>query len=157
MPIIGAPSLRDTHFLSRYPSMGTTKNYGILSDFLKRISYKPGWKISLRDDHDNYSFIVVVNYEGYESEHAAFEPLGFEGPVASAARERLAVSIGKTVRRPDTRYFQRRFDYTTLDNMAPEFVIRYIIGDTIKQAEMYEFERWFKVEGCPIFEHKEER
>ena len=41
-------------------------------------------------------------------------------------------------------------------NMAPEFVIRYIIGDTIKQAEMYEFERWSKVEGCPIF-HSMER
>jgi hypothetical protein len=36
--------------------------------------------------------------------------------------------------------------------MPPEAIIRYVIGETIKQAEMYEFDRWFKFDGCCVFE-----
>src|ERR1700677_6008 len=102
------PPPSDTRFLSMYPSATTTKNYSILSEFLKKISYKPGWKISLRDDPSFHGFVVVVNYEGYESENAAFVPLCIEEPQVSEARQRISVSIGRTVRKKETRYFQRR-------------------------------------------------
>jgi hypothetical protein len=36
--------------------------------------------------------------------------------------------------------------------MTPDVMIRYVIGDTLKQAEMYEFGRWFKYDGTPVFE-----
>jgi hypothetical protein len=102
------------------------------------------------------SFFVEVTYKGYDSEKAAFDPICFENSTASGARERLAISIGKTVRRRERFRFTRNFSYWDIQNMNLGQIIRYIIGDTIKQAEMYEFDRWFKFEGVPIFESKGE-
>jgi hypothetical protein len=128
-----------------------------VSELLKKISYKPGWKIRLVEHHDiAESFFVEVTYEGYDSEKAAFDPIAFEDSRVSIAREKIAISIGKTVRRREQFRFTRNFSYWDIQNMHPEQIIRYIIGDTIKQAEMYEFDRWFKFEGVPIFESKGE-
>jgi hypothetical protein len=59
--------------------------------------------------------------------------------------------IGKKFRQSERRYFRRDFDMYTLENMTPENLIKYVIGDTIKQAEMFEFDRWFKVDGYRVF------
>jgi hypothetical protein len=40
--------------------------------------------------------------------------------------------------------------------MTPENLIKYVIGDTIKQAEMFEFDRWFKVDGDKVFTGREQ-
>lgn len=124
------------------------KNYHILADYLKRISYKPGWTITLVEEQNNYGFVVTVTYEGYESENAVETPLAGGDNQAIVVAARL---LGKTVRKPERRYFKKRFDMLSLDTIAPENIIRYVIADTIKQAEMFEFERWFKVEGFRVF------
>ena len=124
------------------------RNYSVLADFLKRVSYKPGWNIAITQEQNNYGFTVIVNYEGYESENAAFTPLAAENRQVTAVRARLT---GKTLRKPERRYFRREFDMYTLENMTPENLIKYVIGDTIKQAEMFEFDRWFKVDGDRVF------
>ena len=123
-------------------------NYRILADFLKRVSYKPGWNISITKEQNDFAFIVCVTYEGYESENATDTPLSGYSEKAAAVGARL---LGKTFRKTERRYFSRRFDILTLDRMAPEDVIKYVIADTIKQAEMFEFERWFKVDGDRMF------
>jgi hypothetical protein len=123
------------------------RNYTILTDFLKRVSYKPGWNIAITQEQNDYGFVVTVKYEGYESENAAFTPLAAEGIQVTVARARLT---GKTLRKPESRYFRREFDMYTLENMTPDNLIKYVIGDTIKQAEMFEFDRWFKVDGYVV-------
>jgi hypothetical protein len=128
-------------------SLNDEKNYGVLRDFLKRVSYKPGWNIVITQDQNNYGFTVTVTYEGYESENAAFTPLAPENPQVTVSRARLT---RKTLRQPEKRYFRREFDMYTLENMTPENLIKYVIGDTIKQAEMFEFDRWFKVDGYVV-------
>jgi hypothetical protein len=124
------------------------RNYDVLTDFLKRVSYKPGWNISIRQEQNNYGFVVEVVYEGYESENAPFTPLAAEDIRVTVSRARL---IGKKFRQSERRYFRRDFDMYTLENMTPENLIKYVIGDTIKQAEMFEFDRWFKVDGYRVF------
>lgn len=128
------------------------KAYCELSELLKHVSYKPGWKIVIREDPSVYGFVVEISYDGYESENAAFIPVLPEGPIASSAREKLAVSIGKTVRQPEKRYFRKSFDSYILENMSTENILKYIIAQTIKEAEMFEFDRWFKYDGCRVFE-----
>jgi|ERR1700677_291683 len=158
MSIIPPPKPWEARYAyNTFRSPESIKNYNILSDFLKKISYKPGWKFWVQEDPNNYAFLVEIQYEGYESENQAFEPLCYEEPLAAQSREILLRSIGKNVRKKELRFFRRRFDFFILDQMAPENVIRYIIADTIKQAEMFEFDRWFKFEGIPIFERKEEK
>lgn len=129
-------------------SLTAEKNYSVLSGLLNRISYKPGWNITITQQQNNYGFVVIVGYEGYESENAAFTPLAAEDNQVTTARARLT---RKTVRQPEKRYFRREFDMYTLENMTPENLIKYVIADTIKQAEMFEFDRWFKVEGDRVF------
>ena len=129
------------------------RNYGVLTDFLKRVSYKPRWNISIRQEQNNYGFVVEVVYEGYESENAAFTPLAYEDIRVTVSRARL---IGKKFRQSERRYFRRDFDMYTLENMTPENLIKYVIGDTIKQAEMFEFDRWFKVDGDKVFTRSEQ-
>jgi hypothetical protein len=36
--------------------------------------------------------------------------------------------------------------------MRPDEIIRYVIGETIRQAELYEFERWFRYEEVKVFD-----
>lgn len=129
-------------------SNAARKNYDILRDFLKRISYKPGWTISISEEPTVYGFVVTVNYEGYESENSGFSPLAKEDRQVTAVRARL---MGKTIRHPEMRCYSRNFDMLSLDTIPPEHIIRYVIADTIKQAEIFEFERWFKVEGYRVF------
>jgi hypothetical protein len=123
------------------------KNYDMLRDFLHRISYKPGWSISLVEEQSSFEFVVRVSYDGYESENAIDTPLAGGNQQAARVAARL---LGKTFRSPERRYFNRRFDRMSLDTLRPEDVIRYVIVDTIKQAEMFEFYRWFKVDGYVI-------
>jgi hypothetical protein len=125
-------------------------------DMLRKISYKPGWKIRILERAGDYdSFDVAVVYEGYESKNAAFDPICFESPQVGASRERLAISIGKTVRHNQPYCYSKSFSRWDIQNMPPEAIIRYVIGGTIKEAEQYEFERWFKFDGVPIFENGE--
>lgn len=90
------------------------KNYSVLTDFLKRISYKPGWNVSIRQEQNNYGFTVEVVYDGYESENAAFTPLAAEDRQVTAVRARLTRT---TLRQPEKRYFRRQFDMYTLENL----------------------------------------
>ena len=129
-------------------SLTAERNYRVLTEFLKRISYKPGWNISIRQEQNNYGFVIEVVYEGYESENAALTPLAEENIQVTVARARLT---RKTFRQSERRYFRRDFDMYTLENMTPENLIKYVIADTIKQAEMFEFDRWFKVDGDRVF------
>lgn len=124
------------------------KNYHILVDYLNRISYKPGWAISINEEQNNYGFVVTVTYEGYESENCIDTPLSGGNKQATVVAARL---LGKTFQKPEKRYFRRRFDMLNLDTIAPEHIIRYVISDTIMQAELFEFNRWFKVEGLRVF------
>ena len=129
----------------------------ILGEILRKISYKPGWKFTIVENPNIYGGIYVrCTYEGYESENAAFDPLFHEPPQASRARERIAISLGKSVRERKHFCFTRSFDEYSFRGMDIGAIIQYVIYDTIKQAEMYEFERWFKYEGVPVFENKGE-
>ena len=129
-----------------------------LPELLRKISYKPGWKIKLVEEpNDAYAFWICLIYEGYESENAYFDPVVMEGAKVSETRVVIANSIGQSVRRKQHYQFTKRFDIWTVEKMTPENLVRYLIAETIKQAEMYEFERWFKFDGIPIFEHKEEK
>jgi hypothetical protein len=130
---------------------------GFLHKILGSISYKPGWKIRITTDSWDSSITIIVTYEGYESDNAAFDPVCVEEGQVSAARERLAISLGKIVRQRSPFYFSRTFHWYELERMTPECLIKYVIADTIKQAEMHEFERWFRYEGNCVFENREER
>ncbi len=132
-------------------SEAARKSYSDLTEILKKISYKPGWKIKIVEEPQTFGFVVQVMYDGYESENAAFSPLVPEGAQAERVRERIAVSIGKTSRQPERRYFRRAFDFWDLERMTPEHLVNHVIADTIKQAEMFEFDRWFKFEGDRVF------
>lgn len=129
-------------------SNAARKNYAILHDFLKSLSYKPGWTISISEEPTSYSFVVTVHYEGYESENSIDTPLVGGNKQATLVAARL---LGKTFQKPEKRCFSREFDMLSLDTIPPENIIRYVIADTIKQAELLEFERWFKVQGCRVF------
>ncbi len=135
------------------PTMSETarKNYSDLTEILKKISYKPGWKIKIVEDPHVFGFVVQVTYDGYESENAAFIPIASESPTATNARIRLAESVGNSYRKPEKRYFRRAFDFFMMETMRPEDLIRYAIANTIKQAELFEFDRWFKYEGTRVF------
>lgn len=124
------------------------RNYSVLTDFLKRVSYKPGWNITIKQEQNDYGFVVEIVYDGYESDNATPTPLALEHVQVTVSRARLT---GKTLRKPEKRYFRKNFDMYTLENMSPENLVKYVIGDTIKQAEMFEFDRWFKVDGDRVF------
>lgn len=123
----------------------------VLSDLLRRISYKPGWIFRIEEEPNLYGFVVSVLYDGYESENAAFTPLAGEDDKATFVRARL---LGKNLRKPEKRYFRKTFDCYVLENMDIGTMIKYIIGQTIKEAEMFEFNRWFKLEGNRVFEEE---
>ena len=128
------------------------RNLRILHDLLGRISYKPGWKFKIFEVPDAaYTFVIEIQYDGYESEEAVFFPLRAEIPQVTRTRERLGISLGQTVRSPERRYFRKSFDLITLDQADESMLIKYIIAQTIKEAEMFEFDRWFKFEGMTIF------
>jgi len=129
-------------------SLSAEKNYSVLREFMKRISYKPGWNISIRQEQNNYGFVVEVVYDGYESENAAPTPLAAENEQVTRVRARL---MGKTLREPERRYFRKEFSMSVLENMSPENIVKYIIAETIKHAELMEFDRWFKVDGFRVF------
>jgi hypothetical protein len=129
----------------------------IIGEILSKISYKPGWKLTIVENPNIYGGIYIrCTYVGYESVNAAFDPIFHEPPQASRARERIAISLGKSVRERKRFFFTRSFDEYSFRGMDIGAIIQYVIGDTIKQAEMYEFERWFKYEGVPVFENKGE-
>jgi hypothetical protein len=138
-------------------SIGNNSAVDYLTETLRKLSYKPGWEIRLVRNPLYSGFDVVCFYEGYESEDAAFAPLWPEPEQVSRARERLAISIGKSVREKKRYKYLRHFDEYQLEHMNQEMMIKYIICETIKEAEMYEFNRWFKFEGTPIFENQEEK
>jgi hypothetical protein len=134
------------------PSEQARKNYLLLADHLKRVSYKPGWTMSLVDDvHSPGTFMVTVTYDSYESEKAVAIPLAAEDAQLTTVRRRLGIANGGTFRKPEKRHFARRFDMWDLHHIDPEMIVRYIIVETIKMAEAHEFERWFKIEGCRVF------
>jgi hypothetical protein len=129
----------------------------IIGEILSKISYKPGWKFTIVENPNIYGGIYVrCIYEGYESANAAFEPLFYEPPQAGRARERIAISLGKSVRERKHFCFTRSFYEYSFRGMDIGAIIQYVIADTIIQAEMHEFERWFKYEGVPVFENKGE-
>jgi hypothetical protein len=137
-------------------SESAKKNFSTLADILKRISYKPGWNIEITENPNEFGFTVTIIYEGYESDNAAFSPLSFEDPQVATARERLQVSIGKHVRHRERRCFRRNFDFWSLETMSLENLVMYVIADTIKQAEMFEFDRWLKFNGDRVFGRRNE-
>jgi hypothetical protein len=97
-------------------------------------------------------FEVIVLYEGYESENAYFDPLVPEQHQVSVCREVIGKSIGKSVRQRQPYAYTKRFYRDQVERMAPEHVVKLLIADTIKEAEDYEFNRWFKVDGRCVFE-----
>ena len=128
-----------------------------LSEFLQRLSYKPGWKIKLIEQRDLAdSFDVVVMFPGYDSDNAAFEPLCIESEKVQRAREIMSRSIGKAVRHGNNFYFRHRFYLMDIERMRPEDIIKHVIGRTIKEAELWEFDRWFKYEGQRVFDEQPE-
>ena len=147
MPIIPPPSPNEARYTR--PTLS-------IPELLRKISYKPGWKIKIEEYQPAACIDVILIYEGYESENAAFDPVNIESWQVSKSREIMSRSIGKSVRQNHMYQFRRRFDTFSLQQMKPEDVIRYVIAGTIKEAEMYEFDRWFKFEGVPIFDSKGE-
>jgi len=127
------------------------KTYHLLHDILTKISYKPGWKIVICEEQSEHAFTVIVAYEGYESKNAAITPVCGRGLEINATKV-AARLLGKTFCQPETRYFHRKFYMLDLERMTPDNLIKYVIADTIKQAEMHELERWFKFEGDTVFE-----
>jgi hypothetical protein len=123
-----------------------------VSELLRKISYKPGWKIEIDISSLRPEFEVVCIYEGYDSQNAYFDPICQEDSLVSRSRERLGVSIGKSVRQRNRFCYRRTFNHYSVEQMSPETIVKYIIAGTIKEAEMYEFERWFKYDGTPVFE-----
>lgn len=128
-----------------------------LEEFLRKISYKPGWKIEIHTSSLYPEFEVVCIYEGYDSEDAYFDPICLEDSQVSRARQVLGRSIGKSVRNRNRFCYRRTFNNFDIERMPPEHIVKYVIADTIKQAELYEFERWLKIDGCLVFETREER
>ena len=147
MPIIPPPSPHEARYAP--PTLS-------LAELLKKISYKPGWKIKIEEDYPAACIDVILIYEGYESQNAAFDPVCLESGAVTRGREIWAKALGKTVRQEQRYCFRKRFETFFLQQMKPEDIIRYVIANTIKEAEMYEFDRWFKFEGVPIFENKEQ-
>jgi hypothetical protein len=130
-----------------------TSPFDFLDHCLKRISYKPGWKIQLMVNTFEYdAFDVVVMYEAYESKNAAFEPICMESGQVQTARARLSASLGRSVRQDNRFHYVRRFYKSQVERMRPDEIIRYVIGETIRQAELYEFERWFRYEEVKVFD-----
>jgi hypothetical protein len=144
--------LRTANYLQEFPMI----DLKLINDLLSRISYKPGWNILIEEERVFYNgdnnIIVKCIYEGYESKNAGFEPLSFESERVSETRMRINRSLGKSYRQADKFCYYKRFSKYQLENMPPEQIIKYIIGGTIKEAEMYEFDRWFKFDGVPVFE-----
>jgi hypothetical protein len=126
-------------------------------ELLRKISYKPGWKIELHTSSLYDNFDVVCLYEGYESENAYFDPICLEDSQVSRARQVLGRSIGKSVRNRNRFCYRRSFNKYELEIMTPENIVRYFIVETIKQAEAYEFERWFKFDGVKTSDSSERR
>jgi hypothetical protein len=137
------------------PPLNVRQSVSRVEDMLKRISYKPGWKINIAQHPMTDSIHVICIYEGYESEDAAFDPISLEPEQVSVARKKFAISIGKSYRKRQRFQYYRSFDSYHFETMAPEDIIRHIIGGTIKEAEMYEFDRWFKFDGQQVFPSKE--
>src|ERR1700728_21002 len=104
----------------------TRKNYNILADFLKRISYKPGWRIIITEEQNDYAFNVIIHYDSYESENAVSTSLASYNEQSEKLAARLT---GKTFRKRERRVFTKRFDMLSFDQMGPENVIRYVIAD----------------------------
>src|SRR5208282_2786838 len=98
-----------------------------LTEFLRSISYKPGWKIKIIEQRDiDESFDVVVMFPGYDSDNAAFDPLCIESEKVQRAREIMSRSIGKSVRHGNNFYFRHRFDSYMLERMSPEDIIKHV-------------------------------
>ena len=127
------------------------KNLSLLNDFLGRTSYKPGWNIKIFEEPSEPRISVVVTYEGYESDNATFFPLRYEPEQGTRVREVLGRSLGQSNRKPQHYKFVKSFDAYSLGGMKEQHLIEYVIGRTVKEAEMWEFERWFKFEGDAIF------
>jgi hypothetical protein len=144
--------LHDTLYSANY-----SNSRRVIIEMLGKISYKPGWKIRLIESPNTTGFYVVATYEGYESENAAFEPVIMEEPQVRISRERMALSIGKTVRKNQQYKYTKYFDEFTIERMRPEDIIRHIIYGTIREAEQWEMDRWFKYEGVPVFDTARER
>jgi hypothetical protein len=131
-------------------SEASRKNYKLLGDILQKVSYKPGWKIVLSENKNDYAFTVSVRYEGYESQNAACIPIIDKGQTERS--EHIAARLlGKSFCKPERRHFSRTFYMLDLERMTPEALVRHVIGDTIRQAEMFEFDRWFKFEGEEVY------
>jgi hypothetical protein len=131
-------------------SEASRKNYKLLSDILQKVSYKPGWKIVITEEQNEYALKISVYYEGYESKNAICTPI-ITNNRTDRSQQIAARLLGKSLCEPERRGFFRKFYMLDLEKMKPEDLIRYVIGDTIRQAEMVEFERWFKFEGDTVF------
>ena len=132
----------------------TNRTDNPVSELLKRLSYKPGWKVKLVEVPTEVAFDCVVIYDAYESENAAFDPLVIESEQVYLARMKLSQSCGNHIRLGKQWMYRKRFYKPMIEDMTPEYIIKFVIANTIKEAEMYEFDRWFKFEGVPIFENK---
>jgi hypothetical protein len=131
------------------PSEASRKNYRFLIEILTRVSYKPGWKIVVSEDQNECAFTVIVRYEGYESKNAACLPIAHKGQTSRS--ERVAAKLlGKSFCEPEERYYSQKFYIHDLERMPPEALVKHVIADTIRGAEMFEFERWFKLDGNTV-------
>jgi hypothetical protein len=121
-----------------------------IEKFLEKISYKPGWNIRLQRIMDDYSITLVCIYNGYDNSGGHFEPVIPESVQVTTGRRVLSRSLGML---PEPQYFKftRTFDSYQLEHMNDEAIIKYVIAGTLKEAEMYEFERWFKYDGIQVF------
>ena len=131
------------------PSEASRGNYRFLIEILARVSYKPGWKIVVTEDQNEHAFTVIVRYEGYESKNAACLPIAHKGQTTRS--EHIAAKLlGKSFCEPEERYYSQKFYIYDLERMPPEALVKHVIADTIRRAEMFEFERWFKLDGNTV-------
>ena len=126
-----------------------------LQEMIAHVSYKPGWALRATEDPNSLGFFLTAIYDGYESVNAVPLPVAEEAAQVTSVRVRLGKSDGKTVRNPEKRYFRKYFETDTVERMKPREILRHVIAQTIREAEMFECERWLKLDGGRVFEEEE--
>ena len=118
-----------------------------LENILSHIEYKPGWSFHVRPNPSSREFgcfddiLFIIFYETFDS-----NLISQEERIAHRIRNRIAAAIGKPNPEVGRYRYNRVLSSSDLERYPDDVVIN-LIANIIKQVEIGEFERWFRMKG----------
>lgn len=132
--------------------MTTVNQADRIREMLKLVSYKPGWKIQVKQDPNWNRVVIIITYATHAKLGEGVDRVYFDDHRSEFIRRRLIGSVRKLPEGFDQFKYAYSVDEWSLQTMSDEVIIEHVVAKALREAEMYEFEHWFRVNENKFFE-----